>query len=216
MKKFLRDNVIPILMVAVASFAAVSYIAIQRNPDGAIILSELPGPQNQLSDRTKKELKTLLYPNQAVVGAWVSKLKYGRKENPVIWYGAGGKKFDQVILDYISRQEDGRNLSSKEITNVGSAALRNTQASLVGDISCAPIALTALPRLAPLATSVANIVCRAPIPPFNPTANLALVVLIKAENLEDPKVESIRKVMLRLQIDIYNRDFLAREIWIHE
>lgn len=216
MKQFLQTHVYAILAVALVMIIGVSTCAWQLIPKEAIILSDLPGPQDNISERSKKEIKTLLGPNDTVVGAWVSKISYNKTENPIVWYGAGTRSFTEMTLDYIHRQEAGLNLSSKELSNVGAAALRNTQASKVGDISCAPISLTALPRIAPKSVEIAGVVCRAPIPPFNPTANLAIVALLDAKSVDDKKVEAVRKKILQLQIDIYNRDFLAREIWIHE
>lgn len=215
MKKFLQKYVVVITLFALTCASALTYMTFAWPPSDAIILSDLPGPQGQLSPRSKRELQVLLYPNPSVVGAWVSKIHYAKTENPIVWFGGGHSKFEGVIKQYIDRQEKSLNYSSRELASFGSATLRNTYASLIGDISCAPLAMTALPKVAPKASDIANMVCRAPIPPFNPAANLALVVLLNADGEDDKRVEAVRKIILQLQIDIYNRDFLAREIWIH-
>ena len=132
----------------------------------------------------------------------------------MVWHDANNKKFVIAINDYISRQHKGLIFSSKELDNFNSTALRNTMAAQLGDISCAPIKLTEAPLLIPKALDFANVICRAPIPPFPKEANLAILLLLDLPlGIEDPKLEQIRYLIVRVQLDIFNRDFLSREIW---
>ena len=85
-----------------------------------------------------------------------------------------------------------------------------------GLIKCGPIANTNIPKLAPGVDKIVKTVCRATIPPFDENVNLAIVVLLTIPpNMATNDIQEIRRVLLQLQIDIYNRDFQGRETWAH-
>lgn len=221
MKKFLLRNVILIFSILLLVVLVLSTYTIftQIHSHQVIDLSTLPGPKNKLSSRSQTELHALLGPPLEIIGGFVIRLKYDKTENPIIWYGGATgddrEKLEAMIMDYISRQTSGLNLSSAELSK-SPVSLRNSQAAMIGDIACAPISYTGIPRVAPLSVNLANVICRAPIPPFDSNANMALIVLIAVcGGIESPTIQQARKVMLQLQIDIFNRDFLAREIWLH-
>lgn len=178
--------------------------------------ADLPGPKNQLSDRSKKEILTLLQTNPNIVGAWAAKIKYEKTENPVFFYFANDPIVDTAMANYDAMQKSGRGYSSAELDAASPQSAANTEEAKIGIIKCGPLSSTNIGKLAPGIDSRAKGVCRATIPPFDDNVNLAIVVLIDSPgDMSNPEVIAIRRLMLQLQIDIFNRDFQGRETWIH-
>ena len=182
-----------------------------------VSLSSLPGPQNKISDRSRKEMDVLLQNNPHVLGGYASRIHYGKTENPIIYYFVKDPIMEVMLANYDAVQKSGRGFSSAELDVMRKQSAANTAEAKAGIIRCQPLETTNIGSLAPGIDKKVKGVCRAPIPPFDENVNLAIVVLIDNDTLdqEDPAIVDIRRTLLQLQIHIYNRDFRGRETWIH-
>lgn len=185
--------------------------------ESIIPIAELPGKKNQISERSEKEINVLLQDNPNVVGGWATKIHYEKTENPVIYSFSKDAVVDLALKNYDTMQKSGRGYSSAELDAMTKQSAANTEDAKTGLIRCGPISTTNLSKLAPGITSKVKGVCRATIPPFDDNVNLAIVVLIDTDGVDqsDPRVVEIRRTLLQLQIDIFNRDFQGRETWAH-
>lgn len=229
MKDFLHRHVTLISALLAISFAGVFLLFVlllaakeQRDKfDGldqtVFTLSELPGPKNQISPRTQKEIHMLLRDNPHVLGGWAAKIHYEKTENPVIYAFVKEPLIDVALANYDKAQKSGRGYSSAELDSASAQSAANTAEAKTGIIRCGPLSTTNIGRLAPGIDKKVKGVCRATIPPFDENVNLAIVVLIDNDGLDqdDEAIVEIRRTLLQLQIDIFNRDFKGRETWAH-
>ena len=176
----------------------------------------LPGPKGQVSARSVEELDYLLKDKPHVLGAWITKVNYGKNENPVVWSMAGAEAFDGAMRAYVRRQLAGEGFSSAELNAANSQSAANAEAAKGGLISCGDIEYTNIPKIAPEVRALGAVgACRAPLPPFDDNVNMAIVILLDIPGDQtDPRITEFRRSLLQLQFDILNRDFLNREIWI--
>lgn len=175
------------------------------------------GPKGMISDRSKLQIDTMMQETPHVLGGWATKLNYEKTENPILHAWMGNEVVKKTLQSYIDNQLKGRGFSSAELNAASQQSLRNSEEAKTGLIKCGPLEQTNLPRIAPEILGVAKAVCRATIPPFDEKVNLGIVVVIDIpanENTEE--IQAIRRMLLRIQIDIYNRDYQGRETWIHE
>ena len=178
--------------------------------------SDLPGLKSQISERSKKEIDTLLAANPLIVGGWATKISYEKTENPVIYYFSDDPMIDLAMKNFAALQASGKGNSSAELNADSKQSLRNSEEAKTGLIKCGLISETNIPKLAPGIETKAKGVCRATIPPFDDKVNLAIVVLINVDGaVNSAEVQEVRRTLLQLQIDIYNRDFQGRETWAH-
>lgn len=177
----------------------------------------LPGPQNKISDRSRKEIDTLFQNSPYVIGGWAGKIHYAKTENPVIYYFAKDPIMDVAMRNYDAVQKSGRGFSSAELDAATPQSASNTEEAKSGIIRCGPLSTTNIAKLAPGLSNKVKGVCRATIPPFDENVNLAIVVLINNDgsNQDHPDIIQVRRTLLQLQIDIFNRDFKGRETWAH-
>lgn len=187
--------------------------------DRPLSLRELPGPLNKLSDRSKEEIRTMLSETPHVLGGWVVKVKYEKTEYPVIFSWFKDPIFNEILKKYRQRQESGKGFSSAELAAPSAPpSLQNSEELRTGLIKCSNLEATNLTLLAPelKETSVKSI-CRATIPPFDENVNIGIIVLvdIPADNMTT-EIKDIRRMLLRLQIDLFNRDWQGRETWIRD
>lgn len=229
MKDFLHRNVTLISALLAICFAGVFLLFVmllaakeQRDKfDGldqtVFTLSDLPGPKNQISRRTQKEIDVLLQANPHVIGGWAAKIHYEKLENPVIYAFAKDPIIGIALDNYDRAQKTGRGFSSAELDAQSAQSAANTEEAKTGIIRCGPLSMTNIGRLAPGIDKKVKGVCRATIPPFDENVNLAIVVLIDNDgvNQDDEAIVEIRRTLLQLQIDIFNRDFKGRETWAH-
>jgi len=175
---------------------------------------DLPGPKNKISKRSQQQIAELLAASPHVLGGWVSKLSYNKTENPIIYYWARVPIIDDTVKRYKEMQESGKGYSSDELNKASQQSLRNTEEAKTGLIKCGSLDATNLPKLAPRLVDLARGVCRATIPPFDADVNLAVVVIIDIDGTgTDQDIQQIRRTLLQLQIDIFNRDYQGRETW---
>lgn len=189
---------------------------LQQTDQIVATVSDLPGPKQQISDRSKKEIDVLFQDNPNVVGIYVTKIHYAKTENPIFFYIAKNPLFLTMLKNYDDRQKAGLGYSSAELNKQSNQSLRNSEEAKTGLIRCDALSSTNIAMLAPGIEKYVNGVCRATIPPFDEDVNLGLVVLIKSDGTSNGEdIQEIRRTLLRLQIDIYNRDFKGRETWAH-
>jgi hypothetical protein len=187
---------------------------LKRIDQPAVGAVELPGPKNQISDRSKKQVDTLLDETPHIVGGWVTKLQYGKTENPIIHFWTESDTVKDLIIEFGEIQESGRGSSSAELNAASEQSLRNSEEAKSGLIKCGPLSATNLLQIAPSIVNVAKGVCRATIPPFDENVNLGVVVLIDVDpNDNNADIQAIRRTLLQLQIDVFNRDYQGRETW---
>jgi len=229
MKDFLHRNVTLISALLAISFASVFILFVlllaakeQKDTfefldEPTVALSDLPGKKDNISDRSKKEIGVLLDGNPHVLGGWASKIHYEKRENPVIHFFARDPLVITAMNNYDQIQKSGRGYSSAELDAATPQSAKNTEEAKTGLITCGPLASTNIGKLAPGIERKVKGVCRATIPPFDENVNLAIVVLIDNDGLnqDDPDIVEIRRTLLQLQIDIFNRDFKGRETWAH-
>lgn len=229
MKEFLQKHITLVSLVAVTALTGMFTLgalfigatelrekAFFRVDQTAVDASKLPGKQNEISDRSKLEIKTVLEPNPYVIGAYVTKLSFEKTENPVIYYFAKDQIMDTFMLDYDSQQRTGKGQSSAELSASNPQSLRNSEESRSGLIKCDLLSSTNIGKTTPGIDKKVKGVCRATIPPFEDEVNMAVMVLITLKGDESSdEIQKIRRLLLQLQIDIYNRDFQGRETWAH-
>lgn len=175
---------------------------------------EVLGPKDQISERSKLQISTVLSETPHVVGGWMAKIHYEKTENPVIYYWARDPVVDILMSNFDDLQRSGKGWSSAELNKMSKLSARNSEATKTGVINCITITETNLPKLAPAIVNVAQTTCRAPIPPFDTNVNMSLVVALDIPADENsPEIQAVRRALLQLQIDIFNRDYQGRETW---
>ena len=229
MKDFIHRHVTLISSLLGLSFAVVFLLFVlilaakeQRDKFAAddrplVSFTDLPGPKNEISERSRKEIDVLLQGNQHILGGWAAKIHYAKTEFPVIYFFAKDPLIETAMRNYEAAQRSGRGFSSAELDARNTQSAANTQTAKTGIIICQPLGTTNIGRLAPGIAKKVKGVCRATIPPFDENVNLAIVVLVDNDTMdqEDPVIVDIRRTLLQLQIDIFNRDFKGRETWAH-
>jgi len=208
--------VIFILLVLLVAARELQQKTLQRVDQTVTSSADLPGKKNQLSDRSKYEIETLLRDNPHIASAYATRIHYGKTENPIFFHFTKYPQIEALFTNYDALQKSGKGFSSDELDKQSKISLRNTEEAKNGLIKCGPIANTNIPKLAPGVDKIVKTVCRATIPPFDENVNLAIVVLLTIPpNMATNDIQEIRRVLLQLQIDIYNRDFQGRETWAH-
>lgn len=190
-------------------------------------LKNLPGPKGQLSERSKDQLRVAAEENPRIMAIVALRYKYGKTESRYIfsWTHPKAKVIvDKIIADNNALQASGKGMSSEEAAALAAAkakidpavaarALRNSEEAKQGLVKCVPITEATLmnPELVTIATGI----CYATIPPFDPNTTMAIIVLTDNDLENFSEVSLMRRQLLMLQIDIFNRDFQGRETWIH-
>lgn len=206
-----RKIVIGLLSAALGFTAVFIALRLLQRPD---VSETLPGPKNQLSQRSKREIEVILSETPYVLGAWVSKVHYGKTENPIIFYWTNEPVLVGLVKNIADTQASGRGYSSAERDADPKLLLRNSVEARTGLIKCSSIA-GALLDLTPAITRYVKSICRATIPPFAPNPNLDIVLFIDIDvSKPSPEQQLIFRKLLQLQLDIYNRDYKGREIWV--
>jgi len=210
---------VTVVIIAAAIFPAIwgaEYLKTKfKGESNSYALEVLPGPKNQLSKMSEFELNARLKNAHHVLGAWVVKLNYTQREYPVIWSLANVKIIDTALENFAEIQASGRGFSSANRDKDAAQSLRNSSRAKSGQVVCGKIEQTNIPKWEPKIKSIAKSVCRASLPPFDKDINLAIVVVtdIDMNDLTSPDVVRIRRELLELQLNIYNRDYLNTEIW---
>lgn len=229
MKDFLQRNVtllstmtgiafivIFILLALLIGARELQQQTLERVDRAVVDQVDLPGRKNQISDRSKKEISTLLESNTHIIGGWATKLNYEKTENPIIYYFVKDPVIQVAMDTFAKNQAEGKGRSSAELNADSTQSLRNSEEAKSGLIKCGPLASTNIGRLAPGIEKVAKGVCRATIPPFDENVSLAVVVVLNIDaTTNSPDIQEVRRTLLQLQIDIFNRDFQGRETWAH-
>ena len=227
MKDFLERNTMLVTGIAVAAVVLAVILGMllvgardlqletQRRIDKPDKAEEMSlGRKGQISTRSKTQLEVVLSETPHVVGGWVTKLNYGKTEVPILHYWARDPLITDFIDAFSTRQKEGRGNSSEELNAKSEQSLRNSEEAKTGLIKCGPLESTNLLKIEPKIAIVAKGVCRATVPPFDENVNLAIVVLIDVDaEVNSPEVQAVRRALLQLQIDIYNRDYQGRETW---
>lgn len=230
MKDFLHRHVTLIsallaLMFAAVFLAFVLVLAAKEQKDQLAqldlplaALSSLPGPNNRISERSKLEINVLLQNNPHILGGYAARINYAKTEYPVFYYFTKEEYLVKALRNYEALQKSGRGFSSAELDATNAQTAANVKDAKQGVIRCQPLGTTNIGNLAPGIEKTVKGVCRATIPPFDDNVNLAIVVLIDNDSVdqEDPVIVEIRRTLLQLQIDIYNRDFKGRETWAYK
>ncbi|WP_407307889.1 hypothetical protein [Acinetobacter sp.] len=208
--------VIFVLLVLLFSARELQQKTLDRVDQMVTSQADLPGKKNQISDRSKYEIQTLFKDNPYVVGAYTAKIHYEKTENPIIFIYAKNTIINKLYTNYDEIQRSGKGFSSKELNGRSDQSLRNSEEAKTGLIRCDELSSTNIGKLAPGIDKVVKGVCRATIPPFDENVNLGVVVMLNIPpNINSNEIQEIRRILLQLQIDIYNRDFQGRETWAH-
>lgn len=230
MKDFLHRHVTLISALMALTFAAVFLLFVlllaakeQREQLVGLdmpltALGSLPGPNDRISERSKLEINVLLQGNKHILGGYATKINYAKTEYPVFYYFSKEAYLVTALKNYEAMQKSGRGFSSAELDATNAQTAANVVDAKQGVIRCQPLSTTNIGSLAPGIEKTVKGVCRATIPPFDDNVNLAIVVLIDndSKDPEDPVIVEIRRTLLQLQIDIYNRDFKGRETWAYK
>lgn len=183
--------------------------------DQPIDRSSLLGSQGKISDRTREQLDTILYETPHVLGGWIAKIKYDKMENSIIHSWTRSPIVANFIEEYARQQLGGEGFSSAELDERDKGqVLRNSEEAKLGLIKCGALSDTNLPIIYPPISRTVKGVCRATIPPFNEDVNLSIIVAVDIDGSENsPEIQEVRRQMLRLQIDLFNREYQGRETW---
>lgn len=178
---------------------------------------DLPGPKGQISQRSMDEVSALLSETPRVLGGWVAKLNYEKTEDPIIHFWARSPLITKFVETYHDVQVSGKGYSSAELNAANQQSLRNSEEAKTGLIKCGALTATNLPKLAPGIEKFAKGVCRSTIPPFSEGVNLSIVVVTDVPGDQNsPEIQEIRRVLLQLQLDVFNRDYQGRETWARQ
>jgi len=227
---FLRRNAAVMIGLVALSIVVIGVIAflfeearlrqqqILQRVDAVQATSKLPGPKDQISERSQHELNVIFAETPHIVGGIVSRLTYNKTDDPIIYVWSGS---DPSIIQFTKTFHDlqvaGKGMSSAEAASSSKLSLRNSDEARQGLIKCGPIDATNLAKITPSIANVAKGACRATLPPFDPNVNLAIVVAVDiAGDSQDDRLEGVRRALLQLQIDIFNRDYMGRETWAHQ
>lgn len=187
-----------------------------------IAIADLPGPKYQISKRSEEQVGTLLKENPHIVGAFVTRYKYAQGESQFIYSwgrsAAEKKKLDQA-LRALTDADNGMSSEEKQAMAYKDSAetarlLRNSQEAKQGLIKCISISEAAV-RTQIKFQAIGTGICYATIPPFEEKASLGIYILTDSPLNEFNEIAEARRVLLMLQIDIYNRDYQGRETWAH-
>ena len=229
MKDFLQRNVTVISTALVGAFIVIFLLLVAligarelqqktlaRVDQTVSDSTDLLGKKNKISPRSQQEIDTLLASNPHIIGGWATKINYEKTENPVIYYFAKNPIVKTAMENYAKVQASGQGNSSAELNADSKQSLRNSEEAKTGLIKCGKLETTNIAKLAPGIGNIVKGVCRATIPPFDEKVNLAIVVVIDIDgDLDNAQIKEVRRTMLQIQIDIYNRDFQGRETWAH-
>jgi len=226
-KSFLQRYGVVLAVVVIIAIIAVSIIStvlvLRREASKPlvqkpVVIADLPGPKYQLSKRSKEQLDVLSRQNDNIVATFVTRSKYSKNESPVIhvWSRPG----DKEVVDAAIKLVSGRGLSSEEVNALAlknpeqtARLLRDSEEAKLGLVKCLPVA--DVPSVDPNLKKISTGICYATIPPFESEASLAIVVITDTPLANYSDLVEMRRVLLALQIDIFNRDFQGRETWAH-
>ena len=174
---------------------------------------DLPGPKGMISDRSRKQIDTMFQETPHILGGWVIKLQYEKTDNPFIHEWTRIPAVTKFSKAYGELQASGKGFSSAELDRDASLSVRNSKEAKTGLISCGPIAVTML-KITPEISAIGKGLCRATIPPFGEKVNLAIIALVDIDGTQNsPELQEVRHQLLRLQIDVFNREYQGRETW---
>lgn len=228
---FIMASLTGLGIVASVSLGVLLYGAVQKQRETLKRIEQpldpatLPGRNYQLSERSRHQLRTILSEAPHVVAGFVIKYKYGKHESPILFTFAKPRAradIEAIVRRVEATQASDKGMSSDEQRAIADAnpelkerQLRYTEEARQGLIKCIPLddqAIDTNPELKKFSKGM----CYATIPPFDPNTFLALIVLIDVDPDEGtPEVAELRRLLLQLQIDIFNRDFQGRETWAH-
>lgn len=223
MRDFLQRNTAAVVGLAIASLIIAVILGILligardlqeqtlSRIDKPPLESELPGRKDQISARSRRQIDTLLAETPHILGGWVVKLKYDKTEYPVIHLYSGNPIVLETMRKYKIIRDSG-GLPSDMTPKAKS--IKNSEEARAGLIKCGPISGTNLTAINIDVIGKIKGVCRASIPPFTDDINLAIIVAIDVDgDGNGPEIQAIRRMLLQLQIDVFNRDYQGRETW---
>lgn len=218
-----------VLTIVIAAFVGTLMVIRRDAPTPPPVVAsvtgeDLPGPRGDISERSKQQIETLAAENEHAVMVLVVRYKYTKTQIPFAHTWARNPEAQAVIGGIVERlmseQNERTGRSSEEVRrdderdpDFASKRIRNSEEARLGLIKCVPIADAAL-VYAELKT-VATGICIATIPPFESSTAMAIIILTDSEMSQSAELAEMRRMLLQLQIDIYNRDFQGRETWAH-
>lgn len=209
-KNELEENVIAITVFSVLSVVITLIFAVMVF--GLPLSNKLPGTQDKISNRTKQEMAVLFAENPSVVGGWILRQQYEKTEVPIIHYWARDPIIHQFIRDYTRIQKEGKGHSSAELRMNPRNVLSGEREAIEGLIRCVSVRDSTITEYTPNIINFIQSLCIATLPPFAKDRNLGIVVVVDVPP-DAPEIEAVKQMLLRLQIDIYNRDYQGHEIW---
>lgn len=175
----------------------------------------LPGPQSQVSERSKRQLEVMVRENPHILAGWITQLQYGRTQDPILHGVYQYAPIEKAMKAFSTDQLAGKGVSSEDMDRRAQNFVRNSEESRSGMIKCGPITTTNIPKREPEVLDRAKLICRATIPPFDDNVNIAVVLVTDApEGSQD--LQAVRRTLVTMQIDIYNRDYQGRETWARQ
>lgn len=164
------------------------------------------GLEDRISERSKDEILALVKDKDFIIGGWVQKRVFQKTDNPV-FYHWGQPIVHEHIANFERIQKAGKGHESADLVDNAGHLLSNP-----GLIKCVPIETSIIPEYTPQMQQHAQMACVGTIPPFSDNVNLVIMMVINAEEWS-ADLEEARRLILRLQIDIYNRDYKGQETW---
>ena len=227
MKDFIQRNVVLVTSIAAACVVLALVLGIllvgakqlqeetlKRYDKPTNSETDAIGKQGRISQRSKVQIDTMLSETPHILGGWVALLNFGKLEVPIVYYWAGSPVVTKFIDDFSAVQLSGKGNSSEELDNQSSQSLRNSEEAKTGLIKCGRLATTNISKLSPGIEEHVKGICRATIPPFSESVNMGIVILTDIDgDSNGPEIQAIRRILLQLQIDIFNRDYQGRETW---
>lgn len=218
-----------IVVLVIIGTAIVGTIQVLHRDEPKVVpivaMEDLPGPKGNISKRSMYQLDTFSQENTHILATIVSRYSYTKTQSPFIYAWTNGDKkvkavVDKILQETAVRQASSKGMSSEDVMRQRAKdpeklaqTLRNSEEARLGLIRCVKIEDAVLNY--PVLKTVATGICFATIPPFDSNAGMAITMLTDTPLTKYSELAEMRRILLALQIDIYNRDFQGRETWAH-
>lgn len=178
--------------------------------------TELVGPRQRFSSRSKKEVNVFLNNSPEVLGAIAIKREFSKKENPVFDYWSRSPIIDKFVNDWNKKQAGPNGISSADLAANPQNSFNNALEAVLGEARCVPVIGTTFFALTPEVVDYAKTICLVSFPPYQlPNKSITALGFLLALDHRDPKMKDLKDKMVTLQINIFNRDYNGRETWDH-
>jgi len=168
----------------------------------------------ELSTASKEQLKEEVSDTKHVFGAYVVRISKSSKDNPILWSGSTNPEFKRITENFL-KTTGGTGVGAQYFEPTTGNSNLISQAISKGQIACDRIENSALPAAIPEITKYAKTVCFGPLPPFDTDSREIIIVLLDVPK-ESLNAQVLRKEILRIQLEVYHREYLNQEIWFEK